>query len=102
MSAHTDMNAALTTLKEKLQSLNDLVTANHFMVEAMARQQQELHQMDAQETRVMLRQQAREKFHPETGATPNAAALAVLEQALAQQQDSAEIIPFPHRDTNLG
>lgn len=98
MSAHSDMNTALVKLRERLQSLNDLVTANHFMVEAMARQQEDLRQMGGAETRAMLRQQAREKFHPDTGATPNAAALAVLEQALSQQQQhSAEIIPFPQR-----
>ena len=79
MSAHTDMNAALTALSERLRALNDLVTANHFMVEAMACQQDQLKQMGVRETREFLRQQAREKFHPETGAAPNPAALAVLE-----------------------
>ena len=95
MSAHTELNQALLALTGKLQSLNDLVTANKFMVEALAQQGEALKQMDGAETKDMLRQQARAKFHPETGTAPNAAALAVLEEALGHQPRSAEIIPFP-------
>ncbi|UWQ31696.1 hypothetical protein K3555_13965 [Leisingera sp. M527] len=97
MSAHTNMNTALLALTAKLQSLNDLVTANQFMVEALADQGDALKQMDGAATKDMLRRQAREKFHPDTGTVPNAAALAILEGVLSHQRDSAEIIPFPSR-----
>lgn len=95
MSAHTDMNAALAALTDRLRSLNDLVTANHFMVETMACQQDQLKQMGVRETQDFLRRQARAKFHPETGDAPNPAALAVLEEVLGPQPQGAEIIPFP-------
>lgn len=97
MSAPADMNAALAALTDKLRSLNDLVTANHFMVEALAAQQDQLKQMGLRETQDLLRRQARAKFHPETGTAPNPAALAVLEEVLSPQQQGAEIIPFPRR-----
>ncbi|WP_417474899.1 hypothetical protein [Leisingera sp.] len=103
MSAHTDMTAALTALTDRLRELNDLVTANHFMVEAMASQQDQLKQMSVTETRAFLRRQAREKFHPETGDAPNPAALAVLEEVLSPNQQSAEIIAFPkERQRRIG
>ncbi|WP_264212892.1 hypothetical protein [Leisingera thetidis] len=97
MPAHTDLNEALAALTDKLRSLNDLVTANQFMVEALARQGEELKQMDGAGTKDMLRRQARARFHPDTGTAPNAAALAILEDVLSLQQESAEIIPFPAR-----
>ncbi|KIC07795.1 hypothetical protein RA19_21960 [Leisingera sp. ANG-M1] len=97
MSAHTDLNEALLALTGKLQSLNDLVTANQFMVEALAEQGEALKQLDGMETKDMLRQQARARFHPQTGTAPNAAALAILEEVLGRQPQSAEIIPFPAR-----
>ena len=97
MSAHSDLNGALDALQGKLKSLNDLVRANQFMVEAMAGQGEELKQMSSNRTRDMLRHQARARFHPETGAAPDAAVLAILEEVLAPHQESAEIIPFPVR-----
>ncbi|AHD01490.1 hypothetical protein [Leisingera methylohalidivorans] len=97
MSAHSNLNTALLVLTEKLQSLNDLVTANRFMIDALADQGDALKQMDGVQTKDMLRRQAREKFHPDTGTVPNAAALAILEGVLSHHQDSAEIIPFPSR-----
>jgi len=97
MSAHTDLNQALLALTGKLQSLNDLVTANQFMAEALAEQGAALKQLDGMETKDMLRRQARARFHPETGSAPNAAALAILEEVLGRQPESAEIIPFPAR-----
>lgn len=97
MSEHADMNEALAALTDKLRSLNDLVTANQFMVEALARQGRTLQQQDASSSKAMLRRQARARFHPETGTAPDAAVLAVLEEILGRQQESAEIIPFPVR-----
>ncbi|CUH98088.1 hypothetical protein PNH50_12195 [Leisingera aquaemixtae] len=97
MSEHADMNEALAALTDKLRSLNDLVTANQFMVEALAQQGGTLQQLDASSSKAMLRRQARVRFHPETGTAPNAAVLAVLEEVLGRQQESAEIIPFPVR-----
>ncbi|NVK13951.1 MAG: hypothetical protein HWE35_07185 [Rhodobacteraceae bacterium] len=97
MSAHADLNGALDALQGKLQSLNDLVRANQFMVEAMASQGDALKQMSSEHTRDMLRHQARVRFHPETGTSPDAAVLAILEEVLAPRQESAEIIPFPVR-----
>lgn len=97
MSAHTDMNEALAALTDKLSSLNDLVAANHFMVEALAQQGETLQHLDATGSKDMLRRQARARFHPETGTAPNAAVLAILEEVLGRQPQSAEIIPFPVR-----
>ena len=97
MSAHTDLNEALLALTGKLQSLNDLVTANQFMVEALAEQGEALKKLDGTATKDLLRRQARARFHPKTGSAPNAAALAVLEEVLGRQPESAEIIPFPAR-----
>ncbi|MEX0300908.1 MAG: hypothetical protein AB3N24_00660 [Leisingera sp.] len=97
MSAHTDLNEALLALTGKLQSLNDLVTANQFMIDALAEQGEALKNLDGLQTKDMLRGQARAKFHPETGSTPNATALAILEEVLGRQPQSAEIIPFPAR-----
>ncbi|MEW2911339.1 hypothetical protein [Leisingera sp. JC11] len=97
MSAHADLNGALDALHDKLKSLNDLVRANQFMVEAMAGQGEQLKQMSSDRTRDMLRRQARARFHPETGSAPDAAVLAILEEVLGHQQESAEIIPFPVR-----
>lgn len=97
MSAHSNMNQALDALADKLQSLNDLVSANLFMVEVMTRQGKNLKQIDGMEPKDMLRSQARAKFHPETGTAPNPAVLAILEEVLGSQQHSAEIIPFPIR-----
>lgn len=97
MSAHTDLNGALDALQLKLKSLNDLVSANQFMVEVMAGQGDALKQMSSSRTRDMLRRKARAKFHPDNGSDPDAAVLAILEEVLGQQQESAEIIPFPVR-----
>ena len=97
MSANTEMNEALAVLTDKLRSLNDLVAANQFMVEALAQQGETLKQMDASGSKDMLRRQARARFNPDTGTAPNAAVLAVLEEVLGRQQQSAEIIPFPVR-----
>lgn len=97
MSAHTDLNGALYALQLKLKSLNDLVSANQFMVEVMAGQGDALKQMSSSRTRDMLRRKARAKFHPDNGSDPDAAVLAILEEVLGQQQESAEIIPFPVR-----
>ncbi|MBY6056662.1 hypothetical protein [Leisingera daeponensis] len=97
MSAHCELNGALDALQDKLKSLNDLVRANQFMVEAMARQGRELRGMSSSRTKDMLRSQARARFHPETGTAPDAAVLAILEEVLGHQQECAEIIPFPVR-----
>jgi hypothetical protein len=97
MSAHTDLNEALLALTGKLQSLNDLVTANQFMVDALAQQGEAMKQQDGFEAKDMLRRQARDRFHPQPGTAPNAAVLAILEEALGRQPQSAEIIPFPAR-----
>ena len=97
MPAQNSMDDALLTLAEKLQSLNDLVAANRFMVEAMVRESNALKRMDDASTKDMLRRRARAAYHPVTGSAPNAAVLAILEQVLGGRQQAAEIIPFPAR-----
>ena len=97
MSAHSDLDGALEALQGKLKSLNDLVRANQFMVEAMAGQGDALKQLSSSRTKDMLRRQARAQFHPDTGTAPDAAVLAILEEVLGHQEESAEIIPFPAR-----
>lgn len=97
MSAEADLDQALDALAQKLEELNDLTRANRFMVEAMAGQGDALKQMSSRRTRDMLRCQARAQFHPDTGTAPDAAVLAILEEVLGSQGESAEIIPFPAR-----
>ncbi|CUH87953.1 hypothetical protein PH5382_01882 [Phaeobacter sp. CECT 5382] len=94
MSANQNLNAALGALESKLETLKTLTDANQFMVEALKEQGEALQAMAAGPARKMLRDQARAKFSPDGGSTPNPAVLAILEKSLGSGQ-SAQIIAFP-------
>ncbi|MFW8594840.1 hypothetical protein [Cribrihabitans neustonicus] len=95
MSAYRDADAALGALDAKLQELNGLVLANGFLAGVLLAQGDALKQMGAEETREMLRAQARAEYG-ESGRVPDAAVMQVLEGVLGSRP-SAEVIPFPAR-----
>ncbi len=92
--AYNDVNDALGVLDRKIEVLNNLVTANDFMITCMREEATRLNQMDGEATRTMLRNRARQTFRPQGGQQPNAAVLAILEEALGNGH-SAEVIQFP-------
>ncbi|MGR3760168.1 hypothetical protein ACUXV3_08535 [Roseobacteraceae bacterium NS-SX3] len=96
MTAHRNLSTALGELDEKLRTLKDMAEANGFLISALKDDGDALKRMEAEASRAMLRARARAVFDPESGSSPNAGVLAVLEEALGQGQ-TAEIIPFPGR-----
>jgi len=91
MSVNSNLNAALGMLDDKLQSLQTMMRANQFMIDAMRDQEQVLKRMDAEEARSLLRDAARSKFGAQDADRD---VLAILDQIFAPRQ-MAEIIPFP-------
>lgn len=80
-------------LDEKLQSLNAMMLANQFLVDALRDHETKLKALDAEGARGFLRQSARVKFGDDDAQK---GILAILEQVLGQRQ-SAKIIQFPGR-----
>ena len=95
MTQSTELSGALRVLDEKLEQLDNMTEVNGFLVRALRDHEQELMRMTPEETRAMLRVEARAIYRPD-GTKPNAKALAMLEATLGSGQ-SAEIIPFPSR-----
>ncbi len=91
---YANVNDALGALDHKIEVLNNLVTANDFLVTCMREEAERLTALGGDETREMLRQRARRKFRQNGGEQPNPAVLSILEQALGNGAN-AEIIPFP-------
>lgn len=91
MSANSNLNAALDVLDGKLQSLQAMMRANQFMIDAMREQEQVLKRMDAEQARTLLRDAARSKFGEQDADSD---VLAILDPILAPRQ-MADIIPFP-------
>lgn len=95
MTTQTDLSGALEVLDEKLEQLDVMTEVNGFLVRALRDHEQELLRMSAEETRAMIRREARATYAPD-GPTPNAAALNLLEATLGNGE-TAEVIPFPQR-----
>ena len=99
--AYTNVNEALGALDRKIEVLNNLVVANDFLVTCMREEGERLQVMGGDETRNMLRERARRKFHQDSGEAPNPAVLSILEQALGNGH-TAEVIPFPGSAARAG
>jgi len=93
MSANSNLNEALGVLGDKLQSLNAMVLANQFMVDALRDHDVKLKALDAETARSFLRQLARKTFGEDETKQD---VLALILDAMAPRQ-SADIIPFPAR-----
>jgi hypothetical protein len=93
MSANSNLDTALGVLDAKLQSLQAMMLANQFLVDALREQEQVLSVLDAEAARGLLRKSARLKFGADDA---NKDILAILMQILAPRQ-TAKIIPFPGR-----
>jgi len=91
MSANSNLNEALGVLGDKLQSLNDMVLANQFMIDAVRDHEAKLKVLDAEAARSFMRQIARKKFGEDEAMQD---VLALILNAMAPRQ-SAEIIQFP-------
>ena len=91
MSANSNLNEALGVLGDKLQSLNDMVLANQFMIDAVRDHEAKLKALDAEAARSFMRQIARKKFGEDEAMED---VLTLILNAMAPRQ-SAEIIQFP-------
>ncbi|NIZ63114.1 hypothetical protein DL239_19295 [Sedimentitalea sp. CY04] len=91
MSANSNLNEALGVLGDKLQSLNAMVLANQFMIDAVRDHEAKLKALDAEAARSFMRQIARKKFGEDEAMQD---VLALILNAMAPRQ-SAEIIQFP-------
>ena len=91
MSANSNLTEALGVLDEKLQSLNVMMLANQFLVDALRDHEVKLKALDAEGARAFLRQFARVKFGEDDA---NEEVLTQLMQILTPRQ-SADIIPVP-------
>ena len=91
MSANSNLNEALGVLGDKLQSLNDMVLANQFMIDAVRDHEAKLKALDAEAARSFMRQIARKKFGEDEAKED---VLTLILNAMAPRQ-SAEIIQFP-------
>ncbi|CUH75220.1 hypothetical protein TRM7557_00277 [Tritonibacter multivorans] len=95
MTQSTELSGALKVLDEKLEQLDVMTEVNGFLVRALRDHEEELMRMTPEETRAMLRVEARATYRPD-GTSPNPEALAMLEATLGTGQ-TADIIPFPAR-----
>jgi hypothetical protein len=91
MSANSNLNEALGVLGDKLQSLNAMVLANQFMVDALRDHDVKLKALDAEAARSFLRQSARKEFGEDETKQD---VLTLILTAMAPRQ-SAKIIQFP-------
>ena len=91
MSANSNLNEALGVLGDKLQSLNDMVLANQFMIDAVRDHEAKLKALDAEAARSFMRQIARKIFGEDEAMQD---VLALILNAMAPRQ-TAEIIQFP-------
>ena len=91
MSANSNLNEALGVLGDKLQSLNDMVLANQFMIDSVRDHEATLKALDAEAARSFMRQIARKKFGEDEAMQD---VLSLILNAMAPRQ-SAEIIQFP-------